>query len=179
MRIISWNVRGLNTPNKRRLIKSQMDLIKCDIFMLQEIKLSKEFADLVFSSWRRWNFLSSPACDASGGLALLWNNYNIEAQLVASATNWMLTLVIRKISKVKFWLFNIYAPSGIQGKSKLWGELKRISSPLRHGSFIIFGGDFNASTDLDEKRGGVFPNKRIMDDFGDFIYDMSLFYCKS
>lgn len=46
-------------------------------------------------------------------------------------------------------------------------------------SFIIFGGDFNAITNLDEKRGGVFPNKRIMDDFGDFISDMSLFYCKS
>lgn len=98
---------------------------------------------------------------------------------MASATNWMLTLVIRKISKVKFWLFNIYASSRIQGKSKLWGELKRISSPLKHGSFIIFRGDFNPITDLDEKRGGVFPNKRIMNDFGDFISDMSLFYCKS
>lgn len=48
MKIISWNVRGLNAPNKRHLIKSQMDLIKCDIFMLQETKLSKESADLVF-----------------------------------------------------------------------------------------------------------------------------------
>lgn len=71
MRIISWNARGLNAPNKRCLIKSQMDLVKCDIFMFQETKLSKESANLVFSSWRKWEFLSSLACGASGGLALL------------------------------------------------------------------------------------------------------------
>lgn len=90
----------------------------------------------------------------------------------------MLALVKSNLSKVKFWLFNIYAPSGIQRKTKLWGELKRISSPLRHGPFIIFGGDFNAITDLGEKKGGILPNKKIMEDFGMFIKDMRFFDCQ-
>lgn len=113
MKLISWNVRGLNAPNKRRLIKSQLDLIKCDLVMLQETKLSDVSANVLFSSWKNWNFLSCSFVGASGGLALLWNDYNIEIQLVSSTVHWMLFLVTSKVSKVKFWLFNIYAPSGI------------------------------------------------------------------
>lgn len=113
MKIISWNVRGLNAPSRNRLIKSQMDLIKCDIIMLQETKLSQGSADVLFSSWKRWNFVSHPASGASGGLALLWNNFNIDVQLITSAANWMLFLILSKVSKVKIWLFNVNVPSTI------------------------------------------------------------------
>lgn len=179
MKLISWNVRGLSAPNKRRLIKSQLDLIKCDLVMLQETKLCDESASVLFTSWKKWNFLSCPSYSASGGLALLWNAYNIEVQLVSSAVHWMLFLVTSKVSKVKVWLFNIYAPSRIQGKKKLWRDLIRVASPLRQGSLVVFGGDFNAILDPSEKSGGIFPNKRIMEDFGNFILHMDLFDCKS
>lgn len=134
---------------------------------------------MIFSSWKRWKHVFISSTGASGGLALLWNSYNVDLQLVAFDTNWMLSFVKSKVSSVKFWLFNIYAPLGIQDKCKLWRELGRISSPLRQGSFVVFGGDFNAIVELGETSGGILPNKRIMDDFGAFMSDLSLFNCKT
>lgn len=102
----------------------------------------------------------------------------VDVELVTSTPNWMLSLVSNKTSMFKIWLFNIYTPSGVLAKCILWQELIRVSSPLRDHSFIIFGGDFNTILDSGEKAGGIFPNKKSMDDFNAFIFDMSLFYCK-
>ncbi|XP_059071428.1 uncharacterized protein LOC131866336 [Cryptomeria japonica] len=89
---MSWNVRGLNAPNKRRLIKSQLDLMKCDVLLLQETKLSCQGADFLFSKWKLWNFCVSPSVEASGGLAFLWNDVSTEFKLVVSTPLWMWAL---------------------------------------------------------------------------------------
>lgn len=68
MRIISWNIRGLNAPKKRCLIKSQLDLMKCDVVMLQETKLSLSSVESLFSAWKIWKFCASPSLGVSGGL---------------------------------------------------------------------------------------------------------------
>lgn len=99
--------------------------------MLHEMKLSKESADVLFSTWKKWNSLSCSSSGDSRGFAFLWNSYNVDVQLVSSAIHWMLFLVTSKISRVKIWLFNIYAPSRIKGKKMLWRDLSRVASPLR------------------------------------------------
>lgn len=42
MKVTTWNVRGLNTPNKQRLVKRYLKNFESEIIMLQETKLSKE-----------------------------------------------------------------------------------------------------------------------------------------
>lgn len=90
----------------------------------------------------------------------------------------MLALVKSRVSKVKFWLYNIYGPSGILEKRKLWKELLLVSSPLKD-CMLVLGGDFNVISGLDEKSGGILPNHRIVANFGTFIQDMGLFDCKT
>lgn len=155
-----------------------MDLMKCDIFLLQETKLSLSSVSSLFSSWKLWKFVSSPAIGASGGLALLWNDYMVELNLVACLVNWMLGLVKSRVSNVKFWIFNIYGPSSILEKRKFWKELSLVSSPLKD-CMLVLGGDFNAISDLDEKSSGFLANHRIIANFGSFIQDMGLFDCKT
>ena len=41
MKIISWNVRGLGSSNKRRVIKDFLRLEKSDVVMIQETKKEK------------------------------------------------------------------------------------------------------------------------------------------
>ncbi|XP_059067657.1 uncharacterized protein LOC131858435 [Cryptomeria japonica] len=176
MRLISWNVRGLNAPNKRRLIKSQLELMKCDLVLLQETKLNLQSADRLFSSWKVWNFCSSPSLGASGGLAIIWKDSAIHFSLVALSSNWMLGIVKRRTSNLKFWLFNVYGPSGIIEKRMLWNSLITLTTPLQN-VFLIFGGDFNAIANLNEKVGGIIPNKRVILDFSNFIQYLSLVDC--
>lgn len=67
----------------------------------------------------------------------------MDLSLVASSSNWMLGLVKRRFFNAKFWLFNIYGPISIVEKRKLWERLVVIASLLK-GTFLIYGGDFNA-----------------------------------
>ncbi|XP_059068884.1 uncharacterized protein LOC131859306 [Cryptomeria japonica] len=66
----------------------------------------------------------------------------------------------------------------IGGKKALWDYLSLTPSPL-HGKFVVFGGDFNAISSDDEKCGGIFPNKHILEDFSAFILNNDLVDCKT
>lgn len=41
MKITTWNVRGLNAPNKKRILKQNIIFFESDIILLQETKLNK------------------------------------------------------------------------------------------------------------------------------------------
>lgn len=51
MKIISWNVRGLNDSDKRIRVKHLLKLWKADIICLQETKLDLFTRGIVCSLW--------------------------------------------------------------------------------------------------------------------------------
>lgn len=73
MRIISWNVRGLNTPSKWCLFKCQIDASKEDLVLIQETKWKKEEWETKMRSWRHWNGSFLESIGAIGGLGVIWN----------------------------------------------------------------------------------------------------------
>ena len=69
LRLISWNVRGLNSPHKRELVRYWLRNWKCDDICLQETKLYEIDLQLVRSLWGNsyvdWEML--PAIGTAGG----------------------------------------------------------------------------------------------------------------
>lgn len=51
LRLLSWNVRGLNNPRKREVCKNLLKERWCDIVCLQETKLSSLNSAVVRSLW--------------------------------------------------------------------------------------------------------------------------------
>ena len=49
IKIISWNVRGLNCPNKRRDVRWVLCNFRCDIVILQESKMEEVNRPVAFS----------------------------------------------------------------------------------------------------------------------------------
>ena len=49
LKILSWNVRGLNNPHKRDVVKNLLREWKCDIVCFQESKLDNTSSSLVKS----------------------------------------------------------------------------------------------------------------------------------
>ena len=41
IRLLSWNVRGLNNPHKREMVKNLLREWRCDVVCLQETKLDQ------------------------------------------------------------------------------------------------------------------------------------------
>ena len=51
IKMISWNVRGLNDSRKRLVVKNSLQEWKCDVVCLQETKIASMNRQLVCSLW--------------------------------------------------------------------------------------------------------------------------------
>ncbi|KAJ9671263.1 hypothetical protein PVL29_027312 [Vitis rotundifolia] len=75
MKIISWNIRGLGSRNKRRVVKEFLRLQNLDVVMFQETKrevCDKRFVGSVWSVRNKeWAALST--CGALGGILIIWD----------------------------------------------------------------------------------------------------------
>lgn len=80
MKILTWNVRGLNTPNKRRFIKSQLNAQQSEIIWLQETKLGKDKSDLFIKHCKGWKGHLVKAISASGGIEIMWKESKIDME---------------------------------------------------------------------------------------------------
>lgn len=87
MKMISWNVRGINAPNKRGRIKSRLDSSKDDIFLLQETKLSHKMYHKIVAKWTQFGSPHMQGVGASGGLLTLWNPKKVQVHLLEQDHN--------------------------------------------------------------------------------------------
>ena len=75
LKILSWNVRGLNEKEKRLKIHNLLRTWGADIVCLQETKLEWVTRGLVRSIWScpyiDWLYLGSKG--VSGGILLMWD----------------------------------------------------------------------------------------------------------
>ena len=73
MKIISWNVRGLGSRNKRRMVKDFLRSENPDVVMIQETKKVECDRRFVGSVWiiRNKEWVALSACGASGGILII------------------------------------------------------------------------------------------------------------
>ena len=80
LKLLSWNVRGLNEIDKRLQVRNLLRSWKVDIVCLQETKLEWITRGMVRSIWScpfvDWLCLGSVG--ASGGILLMWDRRVVE-----------------------------------------------------------------------------------------------------
>ena len=80
LKILSWNVRGANDRNKRKVIKALIRSQKVDLVCLQETKI-QEMSQGVIHSLGVGRFLGWGAVDArgaAGGVVVFWDKRVLE-----------------------------------------------------------------------------------------------------
>lgn len=112
MKIVSWNVKGLNAPDKRNRIK--LDSMNIDTILLQETKMSQETFEKIVAKWSKWNSAHRKGIGASGGIVVLWNYAHVQGQLLDQNGNWQ--LLKKNKFKLSFILINVYGPTSTQDK---------------------------------------------------------------
>ena len=80
IKILSWNVRGVNNPEKRKVIKQFIRDQRVDLVCLQETKvqnmtlrMAQSLGERRFSDW-----VSVDASGSAGGILLLWDKRILE-----------------------------------------------------------------------------------------------------
>ncbi|RVW14425.1 LINE-1 retrotransposable element ORF2 protein [Vitis vinifera] len=172
MKIISWNVRGLGSRNKRRMVKDFLRSENPDVVMIQETKKENCDRRFVGSVWtvRNKDWVALPASGASGGILIIWDSKNLRREEV----------VIGSFSvSVKFsldgcgplWISAVYGPNSPSLRKDFWVELFDIYG-LTYPLWCV-GGDFNVIRRSSEKMGGssLTPSMR---DFDSFIRECEL-----
>ena len=168
LKIISWNVRGLNDKEKRLKIRNFLRSWKADIVCLQETKLEWVTRGLVRSIW------SCPFIDllyldsegASGGILLMWDRKVVE-KLEEAVGNFSISCRFKNVNDHFEWAFTgIYGPNLNRNHHLMWEELASLISWWNLPWCL--GGDFNVIRFPSERLGaGRFS--RCMYDFSDFI----------
>jgi exonuclease III len=74
MKMLSWNIRGLNARSKQGLLWERIMKEQPDILLLQETKCAGEEASQILKKcWKQANLVEVDAKGAAGGLVVLWN----------------------------------------------------------------------------------------------------------
>ncbi|KAG5631744.1 hypothetical protein H5410_003461 [Solanum commersonii] len=105
--IVSWNVRGLNDPRKRLLIKNMLHIWRADVYCFQESKLRGDIRETIKELWanRRVKFAQLEARGTKGGIIILWDSSIWEGELSAFSSSWSFFFFIFFLRSVFFIIF--------------------------------------------------------------------------
>ncbi len=160
-RFLSWNVRGLNGPDKCKSVKLFLKGCKCGVICLQETKLSSISKDKFFSfcGFHLREFRVMNAGGSRGGLITAWNPSLFECVDGWTGRFTINSVLKRRMDGAIFMISNIYGPtSGAVDRGAFFQELREIGS-RRQGAWALMG-DFNITLSTSDKNG---PPSRTAD----------------
>ena len=84
LKILSWNVRGLNSGDKRVAIKSFLRGTRAHVVCLQETKMEELGSEIVREVWggRFVDWVALPARGSAGGILVCWDSRVVEKEEV-------------------------------------------------------------------------------------------------
>ena len=178
LKILSWNVRGVNDSSKRKVIKSVIRKQKVDLFCIQETKMQVMTEGVVrslglgrFLDWRVLNAMGS-----TGGVLICWDKRSLEI-LDWEEGQFSISCRFRNVGDGGIWVFTgVYGPFSREEMECLWEEIGAIRG-LWEEPWCL-GGDFNTILyHFERSRNGRITSAmrrfaQIIDDLG--LVDFSL-----
>ena len=154
MRYISWNCRGLGSPQKVESMRDLVRINKPEILLAQETKMEDESALHAGNTfWKKGSGKAVRSRGASGGLATFWDSSKFELLTIHSSMHWIYTKLTHKESGHQVSLFNLYVPILLAEKKDCWDSFEAFLS-LHRPENIIIAGDLNVTLAANEKKGG-------------------------
>jgi len=112
VKILTWNVRGLNNEASKNLVKTSLQKWKADVICLQETKVNKGVERVAFQLWpSRWMRCGFMVADGSkGGILLMWDSRVWKGSKVEEG-NFSITYKFEALQDSFCWTFTgVYAP---------------------------------------------------------------------
>ena len=112
IRLLSWNVRGVNDSSKRKVIKAIIRNQKVDLFCLQETKIQSMNEGLVrslgYGRFLDWGALDAQG--AAGGVLICWDKRTLEI-IEMERGQFSIFCRLRNVEDGKVWIFTgVYGP---------------------------------------------------------------------
>lgn len=144
IRLISWNVRGMNSPVKRGKVFTHLKSLCGDIYFLQETHIKKSAVKQLQPAWASQIFQSNFSTKARGVAILIRKNVPFVHTQTISDQNGRYLVVCGTLNLKPVTLVNIYGPNF--DDPVFFKKLFNII-PNMPGSNVIIGGDHNCLMD--------------------------------
>ncbi|XP_034697243.1 uncharacterized protein LOC117923106 [Vitis riparia] len=173
LRMLTWNVRGANNCDKRKVIKALIRKNRVDLVCLQETKIQEMTTGIVRSlgvgRFIEWGAIDSRG--AAGGIVVIWDNRMLELVDMQKGL-FSITCTFKSCEDGFIWTFTgVYGPILRRERESFWEELGAIKG-LWNGPWCV-AGDFNAILSPEEcNRGGRLNS--IMRRFAEVKEDLEL-----
>jgi exonuclease III len=127
MKVITWNIRGLNNPRKQRILGNKLKQEQPDLCFIQETKCTTDIMESVSKQhWHKYNMVAIEYHQRLGGILMLWNPQILNL-IVAEATRHTLTVRMKIIGNIEEIIFtNVYGPHGPEEKKGMIRDLEYI-----------------------------------------------------
>ena len=153
LRIINWNVRGLNFRARRTAIRSLIVTSSASIACFQETKMEFVYSSTVLetlgSEFDEYVYL--PASGTRGGILLAWKSRAVTITDPMFTTN-AITTKVTTVTGPPWWLTVVYGPQEDADKVAFLQELRDIRAACP-GPWMVCG-DFNLIRRDDDKNTG-------------------------
>ncbi|KAL2938007.1 LINE-1 retrotransposable element ORF2 protein [Bienertia sinuspersici] len=153
-RMICWNVRGANNPDKMKAIQQYLAEQQVGLACLLEIKVKSPNLGLLYNSiFNGWCFTSNVQKHYNGRIVLAWNPNSFTVGL-EQMTDQIIHCVIKPSGGLEeFFCTFIYAHNDAKLRDSLWETLSKLNSKLR-GPWLMMG-DFNCVINIEERIGSA------------------------
>lgn len=173
VKLITWNVRGLNNQNSRVLIRNLLHKWRADVYCLQETKINNNIEEIAKQlgscRWMRCGYLEADG--SKGGILIMWDS-KVWSGVQIEVSQHSVTYEFKSTQNSFTWYFTgVYAPHTRGEKLLCWEELAVVRQ-LCDGPWVT-GGDFNTNRKMEERR-GCNRITNVMSDFSKWIEDMEL-----
>ncbi|KAL4613723.1 hypothetical protein ACB092_07G001100 [Castanea dentata] len=167
--MVSWNVRGLNNPRKRLVVKNLLREWKCDVVCLQETKIASIDRQLVCSLWGcpyvDWAVLEADR--TVGGILLKWDKRVLDkVEIMCWRIPWC---CFRDFNIVRF-------PSERRGETRLSTAMEKFSEFVEDLNLVdlpLEGGSFTWSSGSDQPMMSRIDRALVTPDWEDHFPDVT------
>lgn len=143
LNILSWNVGGLNCPDRRAATHETIAATPCHLVCLRETKLELVDPSIATSlgRYRLKSFSQRSALGTRWGILLLWDENFVTVHDVSFGAVFLSAKVTITSSSTSFKLTTFYGPARSNLKNTFFQELINEKPP--HGDKWLVNGDFN------------------------------------
>lgn len=150
-KVLSWNVRGINSDKKLNSIRDRITDSFCDIICLQETKRAQFDATFIINfcppSFDHFDYI--PSVGASGGSIVIWKSCSFTGTRIFH-NEYAASIEFHSLFNDASWILtNVYAPCIPVGKRDFIRWFKNIQMPPTMDWLIV--GDFNLYRNLEDR----------------------------
>jgi exonuclease III len=151
IKILSWNVRGLNSSERCLAVHETVAATPCQIVCLQETKLQNIDLPLAtfLGAYKFDRFALKPAAGTKGGIILLWKDAEIDMSNVCIGRYSLSADVTLRHCMTSFFFSTVYGPTRRADKESFLLHMRRLKPPDDTRWLVI--GDFNLINKASDK----------------------------